>query len=356
MNAYFFDNETQTIRDVSDSKVTYFGYRDFMKDIVDGDNCFICGCSPSSKEFNDEHIIPDWILRKFDLHNDQIALPNGTYIRYGQYKVPCCEECNSNLGKLVERPLSMHLSNSYSDLIKEIKKDSSIIPQLFIWMCLLYIKTHLKDKSLLQERDKRKEAGKIGDIFEWSEMHHVHCMSRVYHTGAIVHEHVYGSILILPALSINEEKQFDYMDSAAAQTGMIQLGNICIISVLNDSCACQTVLSGVLKKISGPLTPFQLKEIFAHMVYINLHLKERPKFHSTISKRGYEIEATLPETLELIPEKEQIISLGELLYFYIDKFLSKDTPDRDALLQSIRKGKRRYLLNEKDEFIDNSII
>jgi hypothetical protein len=342
MQACYLDKGTQTIKDVANDKTAYFGYHDFMEDIIKGDNCFICGCSPLSKEFNNEHIIPDWILRKFNLHDEHITLPNGTYIRYGQYKVPCCKECNSDLGKLVETPISNCLSTSYDELVREIKADNSIIPQLFIWMCLLYIKTHLKDTTLLQNRDKRKEAGNIGDHFDWSEMHHVHCMSRVYHTGAIVNEQVYGSILILPALSIGEEPQFDYMDSAAAQAAMIQVGDICIISVLNDSCASQSVFSNLLEKISGPLTPFQLKEIFVHMVYINLHLRERPKYLSTISERGYEIEVTLPEKLEILPEKEQIISLGELLFFYMDKFISEDMPEREQFLHSIREGKRRY--------------
>ena len=59
-------NELKLDRTVINGKgeIVFFGLKHFLDDIVKGDCCFICGAKPGSKQFNDEHIIPDWILRK----------------------------------------------------------------------------------------------------------------------------------------------------------------------------------------------------------------------------------------------------------------------------------------------------
>ena len=112
-------------------KVLYFGLTPFIDRIVNSDSCFICGDKPESKEFNNEHVIPDWLLRKHNLYTSTITLPNGTTIPYSNYKIPCCRDCNSELGRKVENPISMLLSKPYEEIIKAIKEDNDIVNQLF---------------------------------------------------------------------------------------------------------------------------------------------------------------------------------------------------------------------------------
>ena len=57
-------------------RVLYFSVERFIKDICERNCCFICGAFPSTVEFNDERILPKWVLRKFDLFNKRIGLPN----------------------------------------------------------------------------------------------------------------------------------------------------------------------------------------------------------------------------------------------------------------------------------------
>ena len=75
----------------ADGNVLYFGMNRFALDICDGDHCFICGASPETKVFNDEHIIPKWVLRKLNIYKEKITLPNKAKIPYERYVVPCCE-------------------------------------------------------------------------------------------------------------------------------------------------------------------------------------------------------------------------------------------------------------------------
>jgi len=79
---------TQTLID-KEGKILFYSLEDFKGQIVEGNDCFICGVSRGVKEFNDEHILPEWLLRRYNLYNNKIFLPNGASVKYGKYKIPC---------------------------------------------------------------------------------------------------------------------------------------------------------------------------------------------------------------------------------------------------------------------------
>jgi hypothetical protein len=76
-------------------KVIFFSAQRFVDDICLGNCCFICGAKPEHKPFNNEHILPEWLLRRYDLFSRTITLPNDRTVRYDRYTVPCCVDCNS---------------------------------------------------------------------------------------------------------------------------------------------------------------------------------------------------------------------------------------------------------------------
>lgn len=346
-------NTSKTLID-KNGKIIFFALKHFIKDIVQGDCCFICGASPKDKEFNDEHIISDWILRKFNLHKEYITLPNGTKLKYDKYKVPCCKKCNSDLGEIYEKPISKLLNKSYQDLVSEIQKDPEISKLIFRWLSLIFIKTHLKDKTLLAERDTRIDNGFLGDNYFWEDMHHIHCIARSHYTNAEIENNVYGSVLILPTMAIDRFGGFDFIDSHSGKTIMLQLGEIAIITTLDDSCAGATIFENNLMKITGALSPFQLREIVAHLNFINLSLKEKPEYRSFIKGNGeYKIQANVPEYLRFLDEKDRFVSIGEFLRYYIEPIIG-EIDDREKVLNEIKAGKRTYLFDETGKFIDYS--
>ena len=123
-NSIYIATDKQTIIEYPSEKTVYFGFEDFKAKIVEGDCCFICGALKEEKEFNDEHIIPNWILRRYELHNRLINIATERNVQYGKYVVPCCKECNSQLGDLIETPLSKLLTKTYDELVESLKTDS----------------------------------------------------------------------------------------------------------------------------------------------------------------------------------------------------------------------------------------
>ena len=337
----------------SNGEILFFGLNRFIDDIAKGNCCFICGAKPGSKVFNDEHIIPDWVLRKYKLHDKRISLPNGTHIPYGKYTVPCCKDCNSQLGALIETPISKLLNKSYNEIIKEIEKDNEIVYKIFRWLSLIYLKTHLKDKSLSIDRDARKASGKIGDFHIWEDIHHVHCIARSHYTKIDIDKKVYGSIFIFPVIELPEFNSFDYIDSMAGKVVMIQLGAFCIVVVLDDACAAYSIYKNNFQKITGPLSPFQVREIVAHMKYINVNLKERPLFYSSFKSGKFKMYSKIPKKFYLLDKENEILKFGEILHFYIKDIIG-EFAEKEEILDSIKSGDRSYLFNENSEFINHS--
>lgn len=350
---YFKKTKSETILN-NDDKIILYSTDDFYNRIVIGDDCFICGEEKASKKFNDEHILPDWVLTKYKLHNKTITFPNKVKYQYGKYTVPCCVECNTKLGENLEKPISKLFKLSYSEFCKEITKDKEKIFLIYKWLLLIFFKTHIKDKEFRWYLDKRKGAEKISDNYDWQEMHHIHCMIRTDFTNAIVATNTIGSIFILPAIQHSTIEPFDFTDNEAGKSILLRLDGICVICVLNDSCGSYSLFQNDIVKIKGALSPFQLREIFSHLVYINLNLKTRPKFYSKFSTNGkYNISADVPKNAELVKEEDRILSLGEILSYYIQDML--DPKVIDQILPEVKKGRYTYLVNEKGEFLDYSI-
>lgn len=117
--------QDDTIVDLT-GRVVYFSLERFVRDICLGECCFICGVSAADALFNDEHVLPRWLLRRYDLFALTVTLPNGTSLRYDRYTVPCCEACNTLMGRVIEEPVRALVEGGYDAI--EVHKERNGIP------------------------------------------------------------------------------------------------------------------------------------------------------------------------------------------------------------------------------------
>jgi hypothetical protein len=330
-----------------DGKVVYFSYERFVQEIVRGNRCFMCGANPELTAFNDEHVLPDWLLRRYGLHNRVITLPNQTEFKYGQFKMPCCESCNEKLGDQVEKPIREMFNKGYKGFAEQLKSDGPY--ELFCWMCLIFVKTHLKDNGLAMHQDHRKGAQEIGELHSWSDLHHIHCMARAFYTNCNIRPEAVGSLLVLPAKILPRRESFDYCDLSFAQTMLLRIDEIAVIAALDDSGACASLIQDFILRIKGPLSPLQLRELATHMAAINIHLAKRPMFGSDVNflTGEYTIGAERPDEIELIEWKNEI--LGKLMH-YICGSAMPEYDEKPEILENIKTGRYTFVLNDKGEF------
>jgi len=342
-----------TIEEIG-GQVLYFGMDRFISDICDGKHCFICGASPTDKVFNDEHIVPKWVLRKLDIYKEKITLSNNAQVPYERYVVPCCKECNSFLGDTVESEIKSAFERGHESLNKYIMENGP--KKLFLWLALIFFKTHLKDAYLRKHLDSRKGLETIASNYDWSFMHHVHCLLRTLKTGVEMDERCLGSTIVLPAKVEQHYPQFDYCDTYASNTILLRIGDVAIVSVLDDSCASSYFFKPYLDKINGPCSPLQLREIMSHLTLLNNKLKYRPRFFSKFNRLQQEVSiyTDLPDVVEL--DKFTDEEFGEILFSKVSDYIGKViSPDGEFNEQNVKSGKYHFLLGLDGNFIANSM-
>jgi hypothetical protein len=323
----------------------------FVNDIVLGSCCFVCGARPGTTQFNDEHVVPDWLQRHAGLHRQKITLPNKTEYRYDQYKIPCCVACNSLLGRFVETPISEAIKGGLRGTTAFVKKHG--MWPVFVWLALLYMKTHLKDQSLRMHRDTRKPEGRIGDIYEWESLHHIHCVVRAPYTRCGLEPSILGSVVVLPAAQHESVPQFDFGDNYSGATVMVRVNDVCLIAVLNDSGAALRYCYGDLKKITRPLAPLQLREVLARLAWVNINLSARPKFHTSLEYGRETMFATHPKQYRVRRFKQK--DYGAFLYHGCcqNMALERDTsPEADAIRKKILAGRWTFLFDNRGRFLE----
>jgi hypothetical protein len=277
----------------------FLGLDRFKALVKDTKRCFVCGAHEDNKSFNDEHVIPDWVQRSCGLRDKSIRLSNGTDFPYRNYKIRCCEECNSFLGKTFEAPIANALSRGPDYFFKWYQSETF---RVFLWLNLIYLKTHLKDNQLRLVRDQRAPDTRLGDLYDWTELHHCHAMVRAAKLGfEIDTEKVQGSLFLFQLDEWAREQPYDYNDHLPTHTVMIRLGEVAFICALNDSCGVFNGLMPKIEKLPPNLNPLQFLEILTEFQFVNAHLKFRPKYKTEVDRLSgrVTISATIPEQFEL---------------------------------------------------------
>lgn len=347
----------RTIR-APDGRVLVFSCDQFVEDICQGDCCFICGARPGTKPFNGEHVIPRWLLKRFALFKRDLVLFDGQVRTYGSYKMPCCAECNSLLGARVETPVSKLLAGGFDDIVARLNDDAGDL--LFVWMCLLFLKTHLKDRTVPLNPDPRAGDGVLADAYDWPDMHHLHCVVRSPYVEAEIGPGVRGSLLIFKIADDAVSDTFDYGDLTKQQTVVVRIGDFGMVAVLNDARAAEMVRGELLSRIDGPISTAQLREIAALLATANADLVTRPTFGSAISANDTAVRlwASQDQTLEFAPYNAE--KFGEALaaalrdrFGYLAVDAERDPKEVEAL---VRSGRVSFLFDNAGAFRPSQVL
>ena len=312
----------------TDGRILLMSCDQFVQTIGNGNACFVCGITPEEANFNDEHIVPRWILRRFGLFEKEITLPTGELRKYGGYRVQCCSECNSLLGKKVETPISQLLLGTYQE-VRQRFEDPHNEQLLFIWLSLLFLKMHLKDGKVPVHKDRRLGTSVIGDGYDWSVLHHIHAVARSPYTGAHLLPGVVGSICIYEIQTDAERERFDYINFTNEHTLAVQAGNIGIAAVLTDAGAARVAWLNHLSCIDAPLNNLQLREVAAMLAVANANLLDRPVFGTLRAGGQWPAIFCYPSSGRLGPYDPE--EFGHALLFSIQQYVAERVIEVDGV-------------------------
>ncbi|MBA44032.1 MAG: hypothetical protein CMF62_08535 [Magnetococcales bacterium] len=264
----------------SDGNLIFASYEKFTNEICRKGYCFICGEKPSNS-FNDEHIFPNWVLKTTNSHNRRLILPNEQPVKYSTYKIACCQPCNTKLGEVFEKPLSEVFSGGFK-AVKEYVNNGGA-QHLCAWLCLIFLKVHLRDFKNPSSLDARENNSMLGSHYDLHELHHIHAVARSRIVGVHVSHGVFGSLNVLNTEKFDSSDMLDYCDGLAGRTVLLRVKDVALVYVLDDCGGCNSMLEHRLHTFI-PSNAIQLREIYAHYSAANIHLISRPEFGTEINK------------------------------------------------------------------------
>lgn len=203
------------------------------------------------------------------------------------------------MGRQIEERISKVVNAGPEAVQKHIAEGNGL--EFFVWLGLIFLKVHLKDREFRMHHDLRKPDDKIGDLYDWQALHHMHCLVRCFVNGASLEKEVFGSLGAFAAKTEGWREEFDYGDIFDAQTMLLRLGNVALVTTFNDACGAINGAMPKLEKIEGSLSEIQAREVMVDLAFMNLSLKERPRFYTECDMGNETIteKAVLPDPFEL---------------------------------------------------------
>lgn len=333
-----------------EGNISLFSFNYFKNEIIGNRSCFICGNSNSEKEFNNEHIVPNWILKKLHLHDDFITLLNRQKIKYSQYKIPCCKDCNTRLSLFFEGPLRTFFELTFYEKIDLLTEDRSFYKKVYCWLALIFCKQHIYDNSIRYELDKRKENFNIGDIYDWGHLYNIHNIARSFFSDLKIDDSSLGSFIYLPSFEYKDSFNFDLRDNYYSSTQLLRLGDITFITSFCDGkWGYRLLKESMLDKISGPIKAIQAIEIFCFLTAISYNSLSTPHFlYKEIFDR-YELSCDIPLLLELKTESERL-SYSEYMKEYALELIS-ECENKDEIIDGLNKSTWSFIFDSDFNFI-----
>lgn len=244
--------------------------------------------------------------------------------------------------------MSSLLKGGFATLLDHINTEGPW--RIFEWLNLLFFKTHLRDTQLRFNLDHRKGQEKIGDYHDWSGIHHVHCVCRARYTDAVIDPGIGGSLVVLPAATDPGFPAFDYADLSEPRAVLLRFRDIAIISILDDiGMTLSLVKEPILDRIAGPLSPVQIREVFARMAYVRT-LVRPVEFYTDIYDGQPHLKVTMPG--EYQTADDDLDRLGGLLHHLCaDLVRNRLGPNATEVLRNLRAGRVSFLFDEAGKFV-----
>jgi hypothetical protein len=190
------------------------------------------------------------------------------------------------MGREIEEPVRALVEGGF--VAVQAHQEQHGVLLFYVWMGLIFLKTHLKDRKLRAHLDARKGVAPIAEElkYDWGGLHYLHTLVRCFATGAAIHPSALGSFVAIRVKEEGSRSAFDFGDLYQAQSVMLRMGAFAFLAAFNDGGAATLFLKQKLERITGPVSGMQLRELAAELAFLNAHLKEHTELRSSFDLKG----------------------------------------------------------------------
>ncbi len=165
---------------------------------------------------NEEHVIPKWLQRKYQLYNQHLTIPNKTSLPYSKIKIPVNTIENATFGR-IEKNIS-----------EGIYRDD----ELYLWAFKIHIGLLQKDCYLKANRNK-KESEMIFNQNDFDKQAFLFKnLYKSWKEGMVTKPSAIGSVLLLD--SAFTEDAFDFVHCIKTNTVMMVFNRKLLVVYLYD--------------------------------------------------------------------------------------------------------------------------
>lgn len=238
----------------------------------DDSHCFLCGISLTENNRTVEHVVPKWLQKKYKLHNQEMRLLNGTFIKYQKLTIPCCKTCNGVYLARLERRIQL----AHDSGINAFRK----LPPYMVyqWGAKIFYGLLYRELSLYLDRSNPA----LGKIFTPEELENyslLHWFLQSIRLPFIFRGFLPWSLFIVRTLDFPDQRNFDYTDSYQHMVFSIRMGEIGLILCLEDGAFQQYEGKEFYEEMNMlSLHPLQFLELVAKAIYYSILQKRTPTF------------------------------------------------------------------------------
>jgi hypothetical protein len=314
----------------------------------DSSCCFLCGEDFDRDSSTSEHVIPNWLQKKYNLHNQTMVLLNYTSIQYKYLKIPCCKKCNNMYLSKIEDEVKNKLNGGFKSF-KSINREI-----LFYWLGKIYYGILYRELFLLKDRaDPDKGSIITPEFIDQLKAHHIFLQGiRKKHR---FRDFFPASIFIFETQKTQEvDLQWDFMDNIKTMLIAIRMSDVGVIGVLQDGGTQESYLEPLSDFYQVPLHPIQFAEVVAIIAYRSLLFNRIPKY---VSLNGGDIVETIQLSLQRLSSKPifdewNSSEYAQVLAFYTGLSVEEVSPISGKVMTWMKddKGKVNYIDINKHPF------
>jgi len=237
----------------------------------DSSICFYCGDSLDEKPSSEEHVIPRWAQRRYDLWSQRIDLLNNTSIPYRQLTVPCCLDCN----KYQLSPIESLMSSATLNGPEAVRKLGDEV--IYLWLGKIFYGLLFKEFLVLTDRTDPNGQTIVTREELKSLEHHIFLLQAAREKVTYV-DFLPGSVFVFRTQCPESPRfQWDLSDNVDSWFIGIRMGEVGLIGCLGDGGAMQLYENEFQPIINHPLHPFQFRELMARISYDSTLSTRTPK-------------------------------------------------------------------------------
>lgn len=212
---------------------------------------------------NEEHIIPRWLQRRFNLKEQSYYLPNGTPIKYKYCKIPVKQSENSEFSK-IEKNISEGIYHPM---------------ELYLWALKIHIGLLYRSSNLKSDIKKPESSSilEIGNFF--SEVNFFRMIYKVWKNGGSFEPMPLGSVYLHDSLVSNSD--FDFIHCLPTGTISINLGSKFLTVLLWD------------KGAAANNVHFQKMWETHHVPFVQMQSEAQKKDFAFLARRVWSFETSI---------------------------------------------------------------